>query len=68
MRYVLAKFKQKNDDQAYRIYVTDALYASGNNKAMSKRYFELIKPEMTCNRSGDDVALDVIKRLGLKVV
>lgn len=67
MRYVKAKWEKSQRDLAYRIYITDSLYAFGQGKVMSERFINLIKSEESDGRSGDEVAADVINRLGLKV-
>lgn len=46
MRYVFARLHQKRDEEAYRIYLTDCLYASVNGgQTMTKRYYELLHPD-----------------------
>lgn len=68
MRYVKAKYKEKQEELAYRIYVTDTLYYQSDNKRLTKRYLDLIsKPQKKDTRTGDEIAVDVINRLGLKV-
>lgn len=67
MRYVRAKLKEKQLDLAYRIYVTDSMFYYGENKRLNVRYKELVYPEQIDNRTGDEVALELIKKLGLKV-
>lgn len=54
MRYVEARLKQKQRDEAYRIYVTDALKAISENTSkfaggqyMNKRYVDDFLPEPT---------------------
>lgn len=67
MRYVLAKYKEKQEELAYRIYLTDSLYYQSEGKRLTTRYMDMIKPKPVDNRTGDEIAYDVIKRLGLKV-
>lgn len=72
MRYVVARYNEKQRDMAYRIYITDALktitediaHANGG-KYMTLRYYDVINPKPVDSRSGDEVAADVIMRLGL---
>lgn len=50
----------------YRIYVTDALYVISNGR-LSKRYYDIAnvpKPRED-DRTGDEIAADVIERIGL---
>lgn len=58
------------DERRYRAYVTDALMAIAENtarfaggSAMTARWYDGYKP--VDNRSGDEIALDVIKQAGL---
>jgi len=71
MRYVTARWKEKQRDDAYRIYITDALMAISNNtmtfgggSSISVRFADLIYRKQD-TRTGDEVAADVIKRAGL---
>ena len=67
MRYVKAKWQDRQQDFAYRIYITDSLYYMGRNQMLEKRYYDVIHPPKVDNRSGNEIAMDVIQRLGLKV-
>ena len=51
---------------ALRVCITDALYAVGDNKRMTQRYAELIKPRKVDRRSADEIADDIIRRCGLR--
>lgn len=70
MRYVFARLHQKQDEETYRIYLTDALYASVNGgQHMTKRYFDIIHPapEVEEQRSPDEVKATILGKLrGLK--
>ena len=55
---------------SYRTYVTDAMYLYGMGKGFSKRWIEIITPEdpeesEADTRTGDEIALYVIKNAGL---
>lgn len=54
-------------EAAYRIYVTDSLYLSGQNKAYNVRFVDMMKRENIQAADGDEVAAGVFKRLNLKV-
>lgn len=59
---------QYRKELAYRIYITDTLYYRSDNKKLTKRYVDMIaksKPQDT--RSGDEIAEEIINKLGLKV-
>lgn len=79
MRAVLAALpsllEEKMKDEAYKIYVTDCLQTISQNtasyvggQAMTRRFIELIEPKPQDNRTGAEIAADVIKSCGLKVV
>ena len=69
MRYVKAKWQERQQDLTYRIYITDGLWAITNKGTLTERYKDLLKkkPQKVDNRSGNEIAADVIQRLGLKV-
>ena len=54
---------------AFRVYVTDALYAMGNDKRLVERYTDLVKPRVNyTEQDARDIANDVIARSGLTLV
>lgn len=62
-------------ETAYRIYVSDAMKAVAENTAKyagggypTKRYADVINPVPVDRRTGEEIAVDVIKKCGLKVV
>jgi len=67
LRYLQAKKKAQEEELAYRVYVSDALFYYPQNKGLTVRYYDLIFPKKEDTRTGDEIALSVISRLGLKV-
>jgi len=67
MRYVKAKCAEYRQELTYRIYITDCLYYQGENKRLTSRFYDLAFPKKEDKRTGDQIALDVITRLNLKV-
>lgn len=65
MRYVEARVEQNYRDEAYRIYITDSLQNIPQDKYLSKRYYDIMHP-INDDRSGDEIAADVITKIGLK--
>ena len=63
----MSKYKLYQEDMAYRIYITDSLYYEAQGKALTQRYIDIIHPAPVDPRSGDEIAMDVIGRLGLQV-
>lgn len=66
MRYARAKWQEYQEILAYRVYMTDSLQLYSQNKYYTKRYIEMIHPKEDDSRDGNDIACDVISRLGLK--
>ena len=52
----------------YRIYVTDSLYFQAEDKRLNVRYYDILFPPKIDNRSGDEIAMDVISSMNLKVM
>ena len=66
MRYVEARFEEFNREHAYRIFVTRSLQLIPQNKYLNQDYKDFITPKKIDNRSGEEIALDMIKNAGLK--
>lgn len=64
MRYVVARFEQEYRDLAYRIYVTDGLRGI---TGMDTRFSDLIFGNKEEEKSGDEIAAEVIASLGLNI-
>ena len=70
----MAQLNERARDEAYRIYVTDALKITAENTAryaggsyMRARYADAIRPEKRDERSCEEITADVIARCGLVV-
>lgn len=70
MRYAAARHQQMMHETAFRLYITDTLYYSARGQIPTQRYADLIniKTKSKDNRSGEEIAADIIKRAGLVVV
>lgn len=75
MRYATARFNQHQRDLAYRIYVADCLrMATENTAKMSQgaytaaRFYDIINPKPTDNRTGEEIAAEIINRAGIEVI
>lgn len=49
------------------MYVANGLYLQGQGKAYGTSYTDIITPNNIDKRSGNEIAADVIERLGLNV-
>ena len=65
-RYAQARYKKHGDDEIYRHYIADALYAldRGNNMHLSKRYSETIAPGPA---ETDIDPQEIVKRVWAKI-
>lgn len=70
----MARLNEKARNDAYRIYVTDALrvvaentarFASGNY--IKARYADIIEPKKQDNRTCEEITADIVVRCGLVV-
>ena len=75
MRYAVARYKTYQREVAYRIYVTDCLRMMTENTArfakgtyVKKRYADFFRESPADNRTGEQIAADVIKKAGLVVI
>ena len=75
MRYAVSRYNQHQREHAYRIYVSDCLrimtentakYAGGTH--LTKRYADVIQRKPLDNRSGAEIAADIIQKAGLVVI
>ena len=66
MRYVVARLQEDSRDMTYRFYIADSLQNIPQNKYIGKRLYDIMYPKQEDTRSGDEIAADVINRLGLK--
>ena len=70
----MARLNEKARNDAYRIYVTDALrivaentarYAGGNY--IKARYADIIEPKKQDNRTCEEITADIVARCGLTI-
>ena len=59
MRYVFARFRQEQREEAYRIYITDTIKGYFG---VNIRYADLFKPKET--RTADEIIDTIRKKLG----
>lgn len=64
----MSRVAEQQDELTYRIYITDTLRLQGEGKYISSRYIDWIEPKKKePEKSADDVAIDIIGKLHLKV-
>ena len=72
--YCIESVTEYNKREIFRVYVTDALMYMGESVAnafkgsyMGVRYVDLLDAHTDEEKTGDEIALEVIERAGLKV-
>lgn len=75
MRYAMARYQSQKRDLAYRIYVADCLRIISENTAkmgggsyITAKLADIINPKPADNRTGEEIAADIIKRAGIEVI
>ena len=75
MRYAMARYQSQQRDLAYRIYVSECLRMIGENTAkvssgsyMTAKFEDIINPKPVDNRTGEEIASDIIKHAGIEVI
>lgn len=48
---------------AYRVYITDTLWAYGREKYLDQRFTDIINPKPKDTRAAEEIAADVIRRV-----
>lgn len=67
MSYALARVEQSSRDELFRAYVARSLQAMPKGEYVEAQYADLAYPLPVDPRSGDEIAEDVIRKLGLEV-
>lgn len=75
MRYAMARYQSQQRDLAYRIYVSDCLRIISENTAkmcggsyITAKLADIINPKLVDDRTGEEIAADIIKRAGIEVI
>ena len=71
----MARYQSQQRDLAYRIYVADCLRIISENTAkmgggsyITAKLSDIINPKPADNRTGEEIAADIIKRAGIEVI
>ena len=75
MRYAIARYQSQQRDLAYRIYIADCLRIISENTAkmgggsyITVKLADIINPKPVDNRTGEEIAADIIKQAGIEVI
>ena len=66
--YVESRVKESYENKLFRQYMADSLYYNARQQTLVNRYSEWLDVKTVDDRTGDEIAEDVVSRLGLKVV
>ena len=55
------------EEKAYRLYIADSLFYNGKQQTLTIRYCDIIDKSKPDSRTGDEIALEIIQKHGLKV-
>lgn len=64
---MIAKYNSHVEDEIFRNYMASILYWQGQGKTLTVTYEEYRHPKPVDDRTGDEIALDVINKLGLRL-
>lgn len=64
---MIAKYNSHVEDEIFRNYMASILYWQGQGKTLTVTYEEYRHPKPVDNRTGDEIALDIINKLGLRL-
>lgn len=67
MRYAIARYKESRRDLAYRIFVTESLKLIPQQQYLNIKYTDMISDTPPDTRTGDEIAKDVIEKMGLNI-
>lgn len=67
LRYVEARIAEDREEYAYKAYMTDGIQLAPQSKYIVARWCDLIAQKTIDNRSGDEIAMDIITRAGLSL-
>ena len=60
-----AKCEQDDEERSFRLYITEIVRLRGENKTLTKSWLDIIDPKPVDNRSGDEIAVQVLRNTGL---
>lgn len=69
IEHVIIEYNIESEEKFYKTYVTDLLktLAEINNITVSGRFIDLLNVSPEPEKTGDEIAKDIIERAGLKV-
>lgn len=67
---IMGAATRRMSEENYRVYMTDCLYGlcAGWGNKPQKRYYDILHPAPVDNRTGEEIAVEHLEKLGIKVV
>lgn len=71
---MLARWRERDEREAFRVYLSESVRLMAQGKWIKEPFLSVVKggagdeSEAGDARSGDEIAADIIERMGLKVV
>ena len=61
----MAKIEEHDREKAYRLYITKSLQLIPQNRYITMDFADILTPHKVEKRSGEEIAVDIIKGAGL---
>ena len=58
-----AKCEQDDEERSFRLYMTEIVRLRGENKTLTKSWLDIIDPKPVDDRSGDEIAMEFVRRM-----
>ena len=73
--FCISLFQKEQEDKAAKIYyaqclriITENTAKIGGGSYITVKFYDIINPKPVDNRSGEEIAADIIKRAGIEVI
>ncbi len=69
---MVARWRERDEREAFRVYLSESVRLMAQGKWIKEPFLSVVnggdRSEAEDTRSGDEIAADIIERMGLKVV
>jgi hypothetical protein len=62
-QHVQEQWSKYNEELIYRIYMTDAIKAMGENKCLTVRYYDIINPKDEETKTAEEIVDDICNHI-----
>lgn len=67
MKYAKARYEDYREEFIYKVYMTDSINLIPDQAKLVDKFIDLLNPKIVDTRSGDEIAMEVIQNLGLRM-